>query len=290
MYSSRKTTLLNYFRNISKIDFVEKYLRRHTINKHSNSFIAKLVANNYQYKRNTIRKFRYNDIDFIVDIYDYVGHYLYFGFLDIGQEKLISLIKPNDVILDIGTNIGSTILQMAKTIGNDGFVYGFEPDIDNFHKCYENINLNKFNNLSVENIGLGSENGKFYLSIDCDSNRGCNRITTKEGDNARIVNVVSLDNWVSTKNINKIDVIKLDVEGYEMNVLKGGINVIKKLHPILFIELDDNNLRQQNSSSNELVDFLMQLDYVITHAETNEQITNEYNFLNTHFDIICRQS
>jgi FkbM family methyltransferase len=278
------------FRAIFKLRILENSLRKLIIGRSPDDFISKLAPNNYQYSTNSFRQFDYNGIKLNADIHDYVGHYLYYGFLDSGQKALMSLVSKDFIILDIGTNIGSTLLQFAYKIGPNGRVFGFEPDTENYANCMHNIGLNNFKNVSVDNIGLGSASGEFLLSIDCESNRGGNRIVANPSVNAKKIKVDTLDHWVEINNITKLDLIKIDVEGYEMNVLEGGLATISKYHPILFIELDDNNLKLQNSSAIELVSLLLKCGYVIVHAETNQEVTSDFNFSDTYFDIICRCS
>lgn len=284
-----KTILLNIVRSCFKIPFLENWLRKKTFNTTSNSFFYKMTPNNYQYAKNSYREFNYKGVELRVDIRDYVGHYLYFGFKDEAHEKLLALAKPNFIVLDIGTNIGSTLLQFANKIGENGRVYGFEPDPINFKACKENIKLNTFNNLKVENIGLGDEKGSFNLVVDTETNRGGNRIELKTQDkNTTTIKVECLDDWIIKNKIKKIDLIKIDVEGFETNVVKGGLTILKKMHPILFIEVDDNNLKKVESSAKELIALIEELGYDITNANDNSKVSSKDNFTNCHFDIICK--
>lgn len=251
-----KTKFLNIFRHVFKIPFLEKSLRKLTQEKKPNDLICKLVPNNYQYPTSSYRTFNYNGVNLKVDIRDYVGHYLYFGFKDKGHEKLYQLTKKDDIVLDIGTNIGSTLLGFANIIGNKGEVYGFEPDKYNYEQCQQNITLNNFKNIEVANIGLGNEKGEFSLVVDTPTNRGGNRISLNNNNKmAEIITVDTLDNWFQSKKLSQIDLIKIDVEGFELNVLKGGSESIKKYQPKLFIELDDNNLKNVGNNASELILF-----------------------------------
>lgn len=272
---------------------LEVFIRKFISGKSSNSFIGKFAPNNYQYEVNSIRKLKYNGVILSVDISDYVGHYLYFGFKDYSNESLISLVSPGDTIIDIGTNIGATALQLAFCVGNTGFVYGFEPDPLNYYKCIENIKLNKTNNILVENVGLGDGIANLNMVVQSPLNRGGNRIKSKIDDERieqKMVKITTLDKWLSNKtSMNKIDVIKIDVEGYEMKVLQGGFQTIKKYKPKLFIEVDDNNLREQNCSAKELIDLLLDFGYNnILHSISNEPIDLNYRFKDCHFDIIVK--
>lgn len=284
-----KTSIFNIIRSIFKFPFFENRLRKMVRGKSTASFFSKLVPNNYQYPVNSFREFEYKGIRLKLDIHDYLAHFIYFGFDDPSHSTLMNLIKRDDVVLDIGTNYGTTILQFAKQTGSHGQVYGFEPVPINYSVCRENIKLNSFTNILVENIGLGSKEGSFFLVVDNESNRGMNRICENgKGKDSHEVKIIRLDDWVKGNSIEIINLIKIDVEGFEMEVLKGGEQTLRKHHPLLFIELDDTNLAQQNTSAKELVGFMNRLNYTIYHSETKKQIFETDNFTDCHYDVICR--
>ncbi len=284
-----KTKFLNIFRYVFKIPILENWLRKKVQGKEATNFLAKLVPSNYQYKKNSIRKFKYKGINLELDIHDYVSHYLYFGFKDLAHEKLMGLVNKNNTVLDIGTNYGTTLLQFAKKVGEKGLVFGFEPDPINYEICTKNIVLNSFFNVEVDNLGLGDVLGELLLVVDTESNRGGNRISKNTfGKEAYKVKIVSLDEWIENKNVQHIDLIKMDVEGFEYNVLKGAEKTLEKFRPILFIELDDENLKLQDASAELLVKFLIEKNYVITNSENNESISEKSNFNYCHYDIIAK--
>ncbi len=284
-----KTNFFNFLRLFFQIPFAEKWLVKHVKSKSSNSFYGKLVPNNYQYPKGSIREFEFNGVNLKLDIHDYVSHYLYFQFKDYGMEQLMNLVEKDYFVLDIGTNYGSTILQFARKVGKNGTCFGFEPDPINFKICTENLNLNSDLKISVENIGLGDKKGTFNLVVDTESNRGGNRISTNtSGKESHTVNVEVLDQWISNKSIERLDLIKIDVEGFELNVLKGGIETLKKFKPVLFIELDDENLKLQNHSAKELIEFLENLGYSLLNAVSNKQILSTDDFTFCHFDVVAK--
>ncbi len=288
-----KTATFNFFRRILKFRPLENILRKTVSGKSPNSLLARVIPNNYQYSKGSWREFKKDGILLRVDIYDYVGHYIYFQFKDLGQDRLLLMANKNDYVLDIGTNIGSTLLSFANKIGNNGRVFGFEPDKLNYDSCLQNIKLNDFENIQVSNIGLGDSCGKFKMVTDTSSNRGMNRISySVVDDNVAEIQVETLDKWLEINSINRIDLIKMDVEGFELKVLKGGKSSILSHTPRLFIELDDNHLKAVGDSATSLVKFLKEdLKYKqIRNAETGEIISPDYSFTNCHFDLIAENN
>ncbi len=285
-----KTIILNQFRKVFQIPFLEQQLRNLVQGKDSQSAIGRLVPNNYQYPLSSIRKFTHLGVNLELDIHDYVSHYLYFGFKDAGHLQLMNLVKPGDVVLDIGTNYGTTILQFAKHVGKEGFCYGFEPDLLNYDICQKQIAHNSLTNIKVENIGLGEQEGSFFMVVENEANRGCNKVfdAPKNEKESTKITIKTLDSWVEENSLSQIDLIKIDVEGFEYNVLKGALKCLEEFNPTLFIELDDNNLREQNCSAKEVVMFLQNLNYLVYHSVTGEKISTASNFENCHYDVIAK--
>lgn len=103
------------------------------------------------------------------------------------------------------------------------------------------------------------------------------------------IEIDSLDNILSERQISKIDFIKIDVEGFEYAVLAGGKKSIMQSKPIMFIELDDNNMRENNKSARELIELLLSFGYrEIFRADNLIPVTATDNFNNCHYDIIAK--
>ncbi|MBK5284706.1 MAG: FkbM family methyltransferase, partial [Bacteroidia bacterium] len=175
-----KTRVFDIFRNLIRIAHFDRILLAYTQGRASNSFICKLVPNNYQYPSGSMRRIEFNGINFEVDIHDVIGHYIYYAFQDPSLSNLFNLCKSGDTIIDIGTNIGFALLNMAKISGPDGIVIGFEPDPLNFIRLEKNIDLNNFTNLKINKKGLGDYRGKFKLENRIESNSGMKRIVSSD--------------------------------------------------------------------------------------------------------------
>jgi FkbM family methyltransferase len=198
---------------------------------------------------------------------------------------LFALVSNGYDILDIGSNIGFTVLSMAQ-LSIKGKVIGFEPDRLNYERCLININQNNFGNINLYNIGLGSEDMSIPMEVRTEFNRGGNRVALN--GKGEIIEVKKLDNLFPSLNISKVDLVKIDVEGYELHVLQGAKKLLQQFKPTLFIELSDDNLRYHGGSAKELIEFLVRTGYSsIVKADSNFEIKTDFNFKNCHFDIIA---
>lgn len=282
---SFKTKLFDLIRFFFRLPFIERILI--TLKTTSKAF-EKIVPNYYQYKHKTLRSYSRKGIHFKVDISDWLGYCAYFNIKNEPYDVLFSLIKKNMTIIDVGSNIGFMALNMASLTGNNGIVYAFEPDWYNYTYLKNNIDLNQGLNIKSFQLGVGSTTEKRKLVVFNESNRGENKITLDPGTKSYSeISIITLDDFIEEKNIQRIDVLKIDTEGFEMNVLKGAKKLIERFKPILFVEIDEENIREQGSSAKEVIIHLINLGYTITSAQTQETVTAGYNFGN-HFDAVCK--
>lgn len=254
------------------------------------SFITKFPPNHYQYPINSLRTVERNGINYKLDLADAIDWYIYFGFKETSKQALYSLMKLGNVIIDVGANVGEVTLHAAKIVGETGHVHAFEPDPKNYLRLTTNLDLNSFSNISHPKLGLGDISGTFIIGNVDARNRGMNRIIHENSPSylSSKIEVSTLDAYVKEKNITQLDLIKIDVEGFEYNVISGGVKTLDTFRPIFFIELDNSNLLEQGSSAKKLVAFLEEKNYFIFHSETNEKINSESNFNNCHYDIIAK--
>ncbi len=279
---------MDTFRNLFKISFLENIIVKKTQNKPLNNFYVKLLPSNHQYAKNTKRKAFRNNVWFELDISDYMDYIVYFGIDAENRTPLTKIIMNNAIIFDIGTNIGETLLLFART-NTLGRNYGFEPVPYLYKRAEKNISLNDFSNIILNNIALSNVEEELYFELPNNFNSGgINMHKQAKKQDMQKVLATTIDTYVTQHQISTIDLIKIDVEGFEMNVLEGGYNSIKKYKPVLFIELSENNLQSKGSSSKELVQFLISVGYVkIINTYNNKIVSTEDDFTNCHFDIVC---
>lgn len=137
-------------------------------------------------------------------------------------------------VCDIGANIGNHSLYFAKVLGAK-WVYSFEPVNSTFDILKKNIDINNLNNVTLYNCALGEVEGNGDVLIRDKYNAGANSIVY---DVDGVTDIKTLDSYEFDY---KIDFLKMDVEGFEKSVLKGAKEFFKKNHPLLYIEIFDDN-------------------------------------------------
>ncbi len=131
-------------------------------------------------------------------------------------------------------------------------VLAFEAHPANFLVLKKNIELNAVGNIDVYQKALGSAPDSTFIYDDPDDNReGASMIHGKQGSGGYPVEVIALDSVIGES---KVDLIKIDVEGFEPEVLKGAENCIKRHHPTLIIEISQE--RDVNEETERIMDFL----------------------------------
>jgi len=271
----------------------ENWLLKRTINNRYGTTISKLVPNHYQYPRRTIRKVERDGIKYKLDLSDLVDWYIYFGFKDLSKKSLFDKINPGDVIFDIGANMGDLSFNFSKLVGNKGHVYSFEPDAGNFERLVINCNLNKFQNITLIQKGVGNNPGFYKMEANEyePGNDGSKRIVSTAIDNNSKMNdlaeIVSLDTWVEANNPEKIDLIKMDIEGYEYSAIQSAEKTLAQYSPTLYMELHDVKLKEHGSSASELCKLVEGFGYTIFDADSNAPYGDFDSLVDIHDDIVC---
>lgn len=135
--------------------------------------------------------------------------------------------KEGDVVFDVGAYVGDTALWFSRSVGHRGKVYAFEPEPENFKKLKLNLERNRTQNIVPLQLALSDDEGEMIIS------GGGGGATVANDVNGIPVMVTTIDKFVEDNNITRVDFIKMDVEGHELNVLKGAAETIKTFKPSL---------------------------------------------------------
>ena len=197
-----------------------------------NKTYSKRLANNFY--------MRVNPSEHIQQQLFWYGHY----------EKELGLLirkilKPGDVFLDIGANIGYFSLLAAKHEPT-AKIFSFEPVGSSFQKLEENIALNAAKNIKALNAGIGERNEEREIYISDEDNTGMSSFQRPENYSGKSerVKVITVDKWFSSSGLVKVDLIKLDVEGSELAAVKGMDETLKNFKPLLIVEINPETLSQ----------------------------------------------
>jgi len=185
------------------------------------------------------------------------------------MEILPFLLGEGDWAFDVGANVGDYTLSLAKLVGPNGRVFSFEPNPNNFNKLSHLVQMGRLEHVSVHPIALGETSGTASLVVERDQsmwrvNSGYlvfdtehfNRFTGRTRRST--VRIATLDELFP--NCSMVSFMKVDVEGFELPVLRGARELLRASHPHLLIEVSGGQADYGYGAS-ELVDFLTELDY-----------------------------
>lgn len=167
------------------------------------------------------------------------------------------------VIFDIGANIGTFTTWMAKAFPS-GKIYCFEPQRQVFQMLCGNAAINNLYNVYAYNIALGKENTmiqfyepNYFQKNDFGTFSLVEDIIKEKSNNSIVVQINTLDWFVKNYNIPKIHLLKIDVEGMDLDVLVGARETLRKHFPVIFIEHCDN----RKSIVDDIKKFLDHFEY-----------------------------
>ena len=202
-------------------------------------------------------------------------------------KVFIDLLKPGSTVVDAGANFGHYALTAANWVGSAGTVIAFEPHPATFDLLKSNTALLLIDNLRPVQAGLGDSSSEFTLFSDAGNPGGHSffewNIRENDGDSLTVP-VYSLDEFLTQEYPDKkLDVLKMDVQGFEMQLLKGATETIARDRPAVLCEVTPEALSRAGSSHDELLSFFQDLNYrpTIIEAETGTLTPLSYKELSS---------
>lgn len=175
------------------------------------------------------------------------------------------LLRPGMIVLDIGAHQGFYTLFASSLVGKKGRVFAFEPSPRERRALRLNIVINFRRNVSIQPLALGDQESEADLHIVSKYNTGCNSLrppAVPESTFTETVKVGTLDNWLAREKIDRVDFMKIDVEGAELSVLKGAHeSLMRRPRPIIQAEVEDVRTKPWGYRAQEIVAFLNALEY-----------------------------
>lgn len=189
------------------------------------------------------------------------------------DKKMMDLISQNDIVWDIGANVGYFTKKFSDKVGSGGMVYAFEPAVSTHTTLVDNCR--GYSNVVCKNMGLSNKSGNLSFRDSGIENDPTNGLVEDGTPGATVVVVVTGDELVSGHSVSVPNVIKIDVEGFEFEVIKGMRTVIKNTAvkkifvEVHFLEMSKRGLK---NGSTEIVQIIQESGYTLTWTDPSHFI------------------
>lgn len=216
-----------------------------------------------------------NGKSFKVPVVNGYGYHNLFPYQEVWMETLVKkmLAERNGAVIDVGVNVGQTLIKIASINSSTNY-YGFEPNPLCYAYCSELLKLNKLNTFKIYPVGLSSKPAILNLFGDNDYASGASlvegfRVNTERYNIIHRVPVMPGDDILKNENLDAINFVKIDVEGAELEVIKGLTSTLSKYQPVIIMEIlpvyDTNSVngKMRKERQDELLKLLHEMNYSI---------------------------
>jgi FkbM family methyltransferase len=180
---------------------------------------------------------------------------------------LRAFLQPGMIVLDGGANDGLYSLYSARRVGRNGRVLAVEPSAREFDRLIMNVKLNRLGNVRPLRAALLDRVGEATLAIAEPGHEGLNAIgnfassaTVRTVSHERVAHT-TIDALVEDEQLERLDFVKLDLEGSEVAALEGSRAAVSRFRPIILLEAEDERLASQGKTKQELADVVKELGY-----------------------------
>lgn len=196
------------------------------------------------------------------DLRDHVQRQVYFwGVYELVEVYVFAhLLRPGMNFVDAGANIGQYSMIASKLVGYDGRAYAFEPIPQNYLRLESSLQRNGISNVEVIHNALWDSKTKLSMGREAQhkDNAGTFRVMNETGGE---IQAVDFDGWSKSHGVSRIGAIKIDVEGAELRVLKGMSETLKRDHPFVIVEMQNESSTQFGNSPSDIHRFLLSEGY-----------------------------
>jgi FkbM family methyltransferase len=171
------------------------------------------------------------------------------------QQAFLRILQPGMCVYDVGANVGYLTILAAKLVGPKGQIVAFEPLAANARQIQHNAELNSFTHVRVRQEALGDKEGQAAFRVSAESGWGKLAYVGAVSQETAIIEVPvrKLDSITAGGELPRVHLMKIDVEGAEVDVLRGAIETLRAERPFLLVELHGTNC--------QVADLLLELDY-----------------------------
>lgn len=197
--------------------------------------------------------------------------YLQGGFEPMTLREYGKLVKVGDTVFDIGANIGSHTIPLAQLVGLNGKVVAFEPTDYAYSKLQRNLNLNptlqsRVTTVQALLVATGEDQKPEGIpsswSLEAPSiGEHVHPVHKGTYNSLEGAATIQLDQWVADNHLNHLDFVKIDVDGFEVDVLEGAKHTLRRFRPVIMMEFAPYVFKERGRSFKELIILLHDFGY-----------------------------
>jgi len=190
------------------------------------------------------------------------------------------LVKKGDVVLDVGANIGYYTVILSRLVGDEGKVIAFEPTKHFREVLKENISANELEgNIEIVDVGLSNKKGEVVIDIGpssatLHSPKGYDLVLGHEK-----ISLTTLDEFVKENGLERVDFVKIDVDGHEPFFFKGGWETLDKFSPTILFEISHLHYLEAGVTAWDFYDSVKSKGYNFFHEDDLSEIRSKEDFL-----------
>ena len=197
---------------------------------------------------------------------DYVGDAIYEGSFERRERAFVErFLQPGMVMVDVGAHHGLYSVIAATRVGPSGVVVSFEPSERERKRLAFHRRINRLSQIKIEPLAIGKEPGEATLYIPSLKNSGFNSLRPSEEMRSAavpvVVEVTTIDDYLARSPIGRVDLVKLDIEGGELNALKGATETLAAYKPVILCEVEDERTLPWGYRAEEIIDLLQGKGY-----------------------------
>jgi FkbM family methyltransferase len=198
---------------------------------------------------------------FELNLRHWVDRDVYFLQYEYWESRLLRrIVRPGWTVVDVGANIGYYTLLFARLVGPSGCVYSFEPQASTYADLSRNISLNEPGNVRIFRLALSDSVGDAPLADTGERPHATHIASVGEASSERVP-LITLDSFLAAESAPGLDLIKVDIEGYEMRFLLGAAETLARFRPIVQLELNPGMLARFDASAESVVKQLADAGY-----------------------------
>ena len=185
-------------------------------------------------------------------------------------------IPVGGVVVDVGACLGDHTVSYSEMVGENGRIHAYEPNIVAF-ECLAH-NMLAYLNVVIHPFALGSKCGRGVIVNTTSQNLGAAQISTRRDG---CVHIATLDEQSATWELPRLDFLKIDAEGFEPDIIRGGIETIQRFRPVILVEVNRPILKKRGKKPSDILGPLIDLSYSVQPSEPHISMDSDT------LDVLC---